>query len=102
MGVSRWLFNDWFTAHELDQVDQKLEQHNARMEAEADAAADAISGMRADIERLALLVHSLGELCLEHGVLTREQLRKRMLEIDLRDGVRDGRLGRSAGIGQVE
>lgn len=102
MGLARWMFNDWFTAHELDQLDGRLEQHSHRLELEADRNAEAIGTLRADVERLALLVHSLGELCVERGVLTRDQLKARMFEIDLRDGVQDGRLGRGAELGQVE
>lgn len=102
MGLARWMFNDWFTAHELEVVDRRLEQHAARLEREADLNAEAIGLLRADLERLALLTHSLAELCLENKVLTREQLKQRMLDLDLRDGVQDGLLRGSGGLGQVE
>lgn len=88
MGLSRWLFNDWFTAHELDKLDERLESRD-RLAEELD---DELAALRADVERLALLTKSLAELCLERGVLTRDQLRERMFELDLSDGRQDGRL----------
>jgi hypothetical protein len=88
MGVARWLFNDWFTAHELDQLDSKLASQSRRDERQDQR----IEALRADLERVSLLAKSLADLCLEHGVLTRDQLRERMFELDLSDGRQDGRL----------
>ena len=92
MGIARWMFNDLFTAHELDGVDSRIEEQGRRLEREADLTADALGTLRADLERLALLTHSLAHLCLEKGVLTRDELRARMFELDLADGTQDGRM----------
>lgn len=88
MGIARWLFNDWFTAHELENLDQRL----AARERQEARGRERYDELRADVERLALLTKALAELCLERGVLTRDQLRERMFELDLSDGAQDGRL----------
>lgn len=80
MGLARWVFNDWFTAHELDNLDAKLQGQQQR-----DQQQDAlIRELRADLERMSLLAKSLADLCIERGVLTREQLHDRMLAHDPR------------------
>lgn len=102
MGIARWMFNDWFTAHELDRLDERIEAHNRSLESDVDRNAEAIGELRADLERLALLTQSLAKVCIDKGVLTREQLKQCMLDLDLRDGVQDGRLKGRGEIGQLE
>lgn len=92
MGLARWLFNDFFTAHELDQLDRRAAEREDRTEDELDALHDALARVRADLDRVSLLAKSLADLCVERGVLTREQLHDKVLALDLADGVRDGRL----------
>ena len=92
MGISRWLFNDWYTAHELDELErrQDLVQKSARESRQE--LRDQIRDARSDMAALALLTRSLAELCLARGVLTRDELKQRMLELDIIDGRADGGL----------
>lgn len=78
MGLARWMFNDWFTAHELDQLDTKLESQARRDERQDER----IAALRADLERTSLLAKALADLCIERGVLTREQLHDKLLALD--------------------
>lgn len=88
---ARWMLNDWFTAHELDKLDERIEEREQRAEEELDEFADAVADLRADVQRLTLVSKALAELCIERGVLTREQLHDKMLALDVREGGRDGR-----------
>ncbi len=82
MGLARWMFNDWFTAHELDQLDRRTAEHDARTDEELDALHDSLVQLRADLERTSLLAKALADLCIERGVLTREQLHDKLLALD--------------------
>lgn len=44
-----------------------------------------------DLARVGLLTMALAKLCVEKGVLTADELNARMSEIDLADGVEDGK-----------
>jgi hypothetical protein len=98
MGISRWLFNDWFTAAELDHVDARFDEAVHRNDARHGRNEDVLRELRGDVGRLALLTRALVELCVERGVLTRQQLKQKMLEIDLLDGRRDGRIAPGAAV----
>jgi multidrug resistance efflux pump len=74
------MFHEWFTKPELASLNSKLEWQQQR-----DQQQDArIEELRADLERMSLLAKTLAELCVERGVLTREQLHDRMLAHDPR------------------
>lgn len=45
------------------------------------------------VDRLTLASQALWELLRDHGDLTEDKLASKMLEVDLRDGVQDGRIG---------
>ena len=92
MSFSRYFLNGIFTGHELDRIDERLEQDQRAREEEQQEISEEIGQLRADFERLALLTRSLAELCLEKGVLSKDELKTRMLELDLADGQRNGRL----------
>ena len=51
---------------------------------------------------LALVCEALWELLSEHTELTEDDLKKKVLEIDLRDGVQDGKVDRNVGRGPIE
>ena len=89
MGLARWVFNDLFTAHELDQLDRRASERDARTDEDIDALHDTVADLRADLERTSLLVKALADLCVERGVLTREQLHDKLLVLGLADGARD-------------
>jgi hypothetical protein len=67
-----------------------------RSQSAADAAAanaEAASSLQSQIDGLLLASQAMWELVRERTGLTEEDLRQRMEEIDLRDGIRDGRVG---------
>ena len=92
MGLERYFLHDFFTAHELNELERRTRserafQHRQRLSAlkRAEAAED-------ELARVALLARSLAELCLAKGLITAEELRQRMLTVDAVDGKRDARL----------
>jgi hypothetical protein len=99
MGLARWFFNDWFTAYELDQVDDRFDHALASSEARHRSHEEEIDELRADVARLALLARSLAEVCVDKGALTREELKRKMLDLDLSDGRADGGLDPRTAIG---
>ncbi|HTF87616.1 MAG TPA: hypothetical protein VK843_04345 [Planctomycetota bacterium] len=95
MGLTRYLFNDWFTAIELDQVEQRLDiqrQHRLLTERDVSAQAARIDELERNLGRVAVLSRALAEACLQAGVLELEALKAKILEADLADGVEDGKL----------
>lgn len=92
MSFSRYFLNGIFTGQELDRIDERLEQEQLLRDEEQQEISEEIGQLRADFERLALLTRSLAELCLEKGVLSKDELKTRMFELDLADGTQDGRL----------
>ncbi|HYW79607.1 MAG TPA: hypothetical protein VE890_08520 [Thermoguttaceae bacterium] len=51
-----------------------------------------VEQLEGDLARAVLLIHALTEACLERGVFTREEIAQAAAEIDLLDGVADGKL----------
>jgi hypothetical protein len=92
MGISRWLFDDWFTTQELERIDSRHFATVFRQQRERQELDLEVASLRADVGKLALLTKSLATLCVDKGVLSRDDLRRRLLEIDLSDGVQDGQL----------
>jgi hypothetical protein len=60
---------------------------------EPGAGGDPTGQLQSQIDGLLLLTQAMWELMQERSGLSEEDLRQRMEEIDLRDGVRDGRMG---------
>lgn len=56
------------------------------------SAKERIAALEDDLGRVALLARALADLCLEKGVLTREELVRQLCETDLADGKQDQRL----------
>ena len=84
------LFDDFFTPIEIRNRDELQ-----RIAAELDAGPSPLEVQRraeAKIERLELLVKTLAELLLAKGVVTKTEISVMMTQVDLEDGVEDGRL----------
>ena len=67
----------------------------ARAEAKAANVGDQIRVMQGNIDRLSLLCQAMWELVSEKTNLTGQDIEQRVMEIDLRDGTLDGKMGRS-------
>jgi len=57
---------------------------------------DRAGQLEEDLARAVLLIHTLTEACIRKGVFTREEVAQISAEIDLFDGVADGRLDPAA------
>ena len=59
----------------------------------ADGQGSRIDNVIDQVERLTLACQSMWELLRDHSDLTEEDLKAKMLEIDARDGIVDGKMG---------
>jgi len=64
----------------------------ARASSQAQQASSALKDLQFEIDRLKMLNQALWELLKERTGITEEQLAKKVEEVDLRDGVIDGRM----------
>jgi len=53
---------------------------------------DRVAQLEDDLARALLLIHTLTEACLRKGVFTRAEIAQTAAEVDLLDGVADGKL----------
>ncbi|TLD69669.1 hypothetical protein FEM03_17080 [Phragmitibacter flavus] len=82
----------------LWEVHQQGQIHSAQQQADraarkTDGFADDLKQLRRHVDRLSLACQSLWELVKERTDLTEADIEQRMLDIDLRDGVQDGKIG---------
>jgi len=92
MGWERYFLHDFFTATELNELEERLaSSHRVARERHTSARAR-IEALEKDLGRIALVTRSLADLCISKGLLTKNELVQLMLEVDLADGVRDQRL----------
>jgi hypothetical protein len=96
MSWTRYLFHDYFTAKELNRIDAAAERRRRITSSERTDLRRLCSELEDDLGRLALLVHALAEVCVRKGVLTREEITAMMAEVDMLDGVADGKLDPNA------
>lgn len=87
-----WLW-DAFQQKQITDVTDRLD--NARFDARL--AARAIADLEEKVDRLSLICHALFEELQRTSGLSEAQLKQRMIEIDMRDGKRDGKLDASTG-----
>lgn len=82
---------DIFLQYQVGQLDQKLDRINEDI---ADGQANVRAAKRLDdrVARLTLLCCAMFELMQQASGVTEDQLKAKMLEIDLRDGQADGRI----------
>ncbi len=65
----------------------------ARAKDKVDQLTSEVSAMRRKLEHLSLACQALWELLRDHTKFEEEHILQKMQEIDLRDGVRDGKIG---------
>jgi hypothetical protein len=76
---------------QIDRLNEKIERLQDSSSRES-IARDATQHLEDKVERLALITRALFELLQESSGVSEEQLRKKITEIDLRDGQADGRM----------
>lgn len=71
----------------------RAKQAAAQAASSADRTQSEVAQLERDVESLILTCQAMWELVREQGNFTDEALLRRMQEVDLRDGTRDGRIG---------
>lgn len=82
------MFFDIYQQHRINAVSTGLDhakQKNKRIETE-------MHGMRRQLDRVTMACQGMWELIRENSDITEEMLAQRIHEIDLRDGVADGKM----------
>jgi len=82
---------DIFLQYQVGQLDEKLDRINEDI-ADGQANVRAAKRLNEKVDRLALLTCAMFELMQQATSVTEEQLKAKILEIDLRDGTADGRI----------
>lgn len=93
------LFREYWMDQRINQVNQSVFVQR-RLAAKASQkqtqqnqdVAESIEDLEADLGRMALLVRVLLDACIQKGVVTHDELSRMIGEIDMLDGVQDGRL----------
>ncbi len=92
MGLGRYLLHDFFTAQEFNRRDRQRRQAAKSRRRRRSRMAREREALRADLERVSLFAFGLAELCVRKGLLTPEELKTTIEELDGLDGDADGRL----------
>jgi hypothetical protein len=71
-------------------------QSSSRAESKATSLESQVKALRADLARSLMISEALWELLRDRAKLTEEDLHKKLYEIDMRDGVIDGKNQRKA------
>jgi hypothetical protein len=82
---------DLYQSHRIGQLDDRISDVQAARTHDQ-VARDAAYGLEEKVDRLALICCALFELLQESSGVSDEQLRKKIAEIDRRDGEQDGRI----------
>ena len=82
---------DLYQSHRIRQLDSRVSDVQASRSHDH-VARDAAFGLEEKMDRLALICCALFELMQTTTGISEDQLRKKIGEIDLRDGVADGRI----------
>ena len=96
MSWTRYLLHDFFTAHELNRIDERFRRSRTASASTRAGMYDRIDELEDDLGRATLIVHALAEACVRKGLLTREEIAAMVNEVDLRDGKSDGKLDSTA------
>jgi hypothetical protein len=92
MSWNRYLNHNWWQTEQIDTLNRRM-RHAQNSQTSADARLrEEIDLLSNDLGRALLLLHSLVETCVRKGVLTREEIREAARELDLADGVADGKV----------
>ncbi len=92
MSWTRYLCHDFFTAQELNRMEDRVRQMRSSSARSDTNLRNRIDELEDDIGRLSLLTHALAEACVRKGVFNREEIAAVADELDLLDGRADGRL----------
>jgi len=92
MSWTRYLMHDFCTAREFNEIEEQTKRRARAMRRDRRSAARQREDLESDVGFLALTLLSLVRSLVEKGVLSPEDLRAHMRELDAADGVEDGKL----------
>ncbi len=92
MGWTRYLLHDFWTARELDRIDQEMYARRRTEQRGRIELRQRVEELEDDLGRVALLARALAEACLQKGLLTRNEIAAMATKVDTADGVQDGKL----------
>jgi len=84
------------TGGQCETFEQCLARHRHGQPPPSVTVADRVAQLEDDLARAVLLIHTLVEACIERGVFSREEIAAVAEQVDLFDGVADGKLDPSA------
>lgn len=88
--------NSWAMQGQIDkEAAQRRKAHLTSVRARLQLQ-QRVERLEDDLARMGLLTLALANLCVDKGVLTADEVKARMAEIDLADGVEDGKAGPDA------
>ena len=93
--AGNWI-NRTFTHQQRETIDQRLERYRREAQQINLDRLDQQDELEEGVARALLLLHALTESCLRRGVFTHDELAAVIDEVDLLDGVADGKLDPSA------
>jgi len=82
---------DLYQSYRISQLEDRVASAETSR-AQDGVARDATQRLEEKVDRLALICRAMFELLHESTGITEEQLRQRIVDVDLRDGQRDGRM----------
>jgi hypothetical protein len=86
---------DIYQAHQISELNERVS--NVQVSRTQDAVArDVAFGLEEKVDKLALICRAMFELMQESSGISEEQLRTKIVEVDLRDGQADNRMTRRA------
>jgi hypothetical protein len=93
--AGEWTFftiSKYFGQRHSELLDAKLKRFRAGSLSAKIHTEDRVAQLEDDLARTLLLVQALAETCIAKGVLTREELAAMAEQVDVSDGVADGKL----------
>ena len=82
---------DLYQSYRISELDGKISDVQTARTQDA-VARDAAFRLEDKVDKLALICHAMFELIQESTGISEDQLRKKIVEVDLRDGQADGRV----------
>jgi hypothetical protein len=89
---SAYSVSKYFGDRHRETIDQKLKRFRERTNDPRIELVDRVNQLEDDLGRMLLLIQALAESCIEKGVLSREEIAQMAENVDLVDGVADGKL----------
>ena len=81
---------DLYQQYRIQQLDARIDRTQGAQSDEV--ARDAVVRLEEKLDRLALISRAMFEMLQESGALSEEKLNAKIVEIDLRDGQKDGKM----------